>query len=73
MYTLGIQNGISALGYKKEDIPSLVQSTLPQVRLLLPSFDSFSAIIIIAVPVFRALLILLCMMSMKKYVCSLYG
>lgn len=32
MSTMKIENGLSALGYKKDDIPQLVKGTIPQVR-----------------------------------------
>lgn len=31
MYTMKIENGLKELGYSKDDIPILVQGTLPQV------------------------------------------
>ena len=34
MQTLGVPNGLSSVGYSDADIPSLVESTLPQKRLL---------------------------------------
>ncbi len=34
MYRLKIPNGLSAVGYSKDDIPALVQGTLPQQRVL---------------------------------------
>ena len=33
MYGLGIEDGISAFGYTSEDIPQLVEGTLPQHRV----------------------------------------
>ena len=33
MYSTGVDNGLTALGYKSEDIPALVKGTLPQDRL----------------------------------------
>jgi hydroxyacid-oxoacid transhydrogenase len=34
MNVMKVENGLSALGYTKEDIPNLVRGTLPQVRLI---------------------------------------
>ena len=31
MQAMGVENGITGLGFNREDIPSLVQATLPQV------------------------------------------
>jgi hypothetical protein len=33
MNIMKVENGLSALGYTKDDIPNLVRGTLPQVRL----------------------------------------
>ncbi|XP_039275422.1 hydroxyacid-oxoacid transhydrogenase, mitochondrial [Nilaparvata lugens] len=33
MHVMKVENGLSALGYKKSDIPGLVQGTLPQHRI----------------------------------------
>ena len=33
MKRLGVPNGLSALGFTEEDIPDLVEKTLPQERL----------------------------------------
>ena len=33
MYGLGVDDGISAFGYSSEDIPKLVEGTLPQHRV----------------------------------------
>jgi hydroxyacid-oxoacid transhydrogenase len=32
MRVMKIENGLTELGFKKEDIPTLVQGTLPQVK-----------------------------------------
>jgi len=32
MHLMKIENGLTELGFKKEDIPTLVQGTLPQVN-----------------------------------------
>lgn len=32
MCTMKIENGLSELGYTKEDIPALVKGTMPQVK-----------------------------------------
>jgi len=37
MSDLGVDNGLQAVGYSTNDIPALVQATLPQVRFLLPA------------------------------------
>jgi hydroxyacid-oxoacid transhydrogenase len=34
MLTLGVPNGLAAVGYSGADIPTLVEATLPQKRLL---------------------------------------
>lgn len=31
LYDLEVENGLSEIGYKKEDIPELVNGTIPQV------------------------------------------
>jgi len=31
LFSLGVPNGIKALGFKREDIPKLVKGALPQV------------------------------------------
>ena len=33
MYSTGVDNGLTALGYQSEDIPALVKGTLPQHRV----------------------------------------
>ena len=33
MHSTGVDNGLTALGYKPEDIPALVKGTLPQHRV----------------------------------------
>ena len=33
MYVTGVDNGLNALGYTPEDIPALVQGTMPQHRV----------------------------------------
>lgn len=33
MYSLGVDNGLDAVGYSSDDIPALVQGTLPQHRV----------------------------------------
>ena len=33
MYDLGIDDGIKSFGYTKDDIPALVQGTVPQHRV----------------------------------------
>lgn len=35
MHVMKIENGLTELGFKKEDIPTLVQGTLPQVRFII--------------------------------------
>lgn len=35
MHVMKIENGLTELGFKKEDIPTLVQGTLPQVNNVL--------------------------------------
>lgn len=35
MHVMKVENGLAELGFKKEDIPTLVQGTLPQVRLFI--------------------------------------
>lgn len=35
MQVMKIENGLTELGFKKEDIPNLVKGTLPQVRLII--------------------------------------
>ncbi len=33
LYDLEVEDGLSAIGYTKEDIPSLVKGTIPQVNI----------------------------------------
>lgn len=33
LFDLNVDDGLAALGYSKDDIPSLVKGTLPQVRV----------------------------------------
>lgn len=35
MRIMKVENGLGEMGFEKEDIPTLVQGTLPQVRILL--------------------------------------
>jgi hypothetical protein len=41
MLDMKIENGIAALGYTKDDIPGLVQGTLPQVCTLFSASSLF--------------------------------
>ena len=38
MQAMGIQNGITELGFSREDIPALVRGALPQVLRVVPGF-----------------------------------
>lgn len=41
MHVMKIENGLTELGFKKEDIPALVQGTLPQVDNVLYLYDEY--------------------------------
>lgn len=38
LYDLEVEDGLSEIGYSKEDIPELVKGTIPQVCPYLPYF-----------------------------------
>lgn len=38
LYDLEVEDGLSEIGYRKEDIPELVKGTIPQVCPCLPFF-----------------------------------
>jgi hydroxyacid-oxoacid transhydrogenase len=41
MNIMKVENGLSALGYTKDDIPNLVRGTLPQVRSTTIYYETF--------------------------------